>query len=187
MGGGPPVFLQGFSCPAVLWILLASFRFRVQGFHSLRPDFPVCSPNFRFTSRSPKPRYARISVWALSFSLAATREIDFSFFSSPYLDVSVQAVPFIRLWIHLMMTGVLPAGFPHSDIHGSRDICSSPWLFAAYRVLLRLLVPRHPPCALLCLTFAFSRLPLRIALQSGGRLFLSLCHRFISDDRFSMS
>ena len=43
--------------------------------------------------------------------------------------------------------------FPHSDIHGSQDICSLPWLFAAYHVLLRLLVPRHPPCALSCLTF----------------------------------
>ena len=32
------------------------------------------------------------------------------------------------------------------------DICSSPWLFAAYHVFLRLLVPRHPPCALSCLT-----------------------------------
>ena len=51
------------------------------------------------------------------------------------------------------MTGVLPAGFPHSDIHGSLDICSSPWLFAAYHVFHRLSVPRHPPCALSCLTF----------------------------------
>ena len=32
------------------------------------------------------------------------------------------------------------------------DICSSPQLFAAYHVLLRLLVPRHPPCALVILT-----------------------------------
>ena len=32
------------------------------------------------------------------------------------------------------------------------DICSSPWLFAAYHVFHRLLVPRHPPCALSCLT-----------------------------------
>ena len=32
-------------------------------------------------------------------------------------------------------------------------ICSSPWLFAAYHVFLRLLVPRHPPCALFSLTF----------------------------------
>ena len=49
-------------------------------------------------------------------------------------------------------------GFPHSEIRGSMDICSSPRLFAAYHVFLRLLVPRHPPCALIGLTFceAFS-------------------------------
>ena len=46
------------------------------------------------------------------------------------------------------------AGFPHSDIHGSILACSSPWLFAAYRVLLRLLAPRHPPYALSSLTFS---------------------------------
>ena len=54
--------------------------------------------------------------------------------------------------IQRRMTGYCPAGFPHSDIHGSRDICSSPWLFAACRVLLRLLMPRHSPCALSSLT-----------------------------------
>ena len=42
--------------------------------------------------------------------------------------------------------------FPHSDICGLLDICSSPQLFAACHVLLRLPVPRHPPCALFCLT-----------------------------------
>ena len=31
-------------------------------------------------------------------------------------------------------------------------MCSSPQLFAAYHVFLRLSVPRHPPCALSCLT-----------------------------------
>jgi hypothetical protein len=45
-----------------------------------------------------------------------------------------------------------PAGFPHSDIHGSTLESSSPWLFAGFHVLLRLLVPRHPPCALCSLT-----------------------------------
>ena len=43
-------------------------------------------------------------------------------------------------------------GFPHSDICGSMDMCSSPQLFAAYHVLLRLPVPRHPPDALVNLT-----------------------------------
>lgn len=39
-------------------------------------------------------------------------------------------------------------GLPHSDISGSKVICTSPKLFAAYHVLLRLWEPRHPPCAL---------------------------------------
>ena len=100
-----------------------------------------------------EPRNARTPVWPLSISLAATLEIDVSFSSSGYLDVSVHRVPFHTLWIGVWMTGVFPAGFPHSDIHGSKDICSSPWLFAAYHVFRRLLVPRHPPCALICMTF----------------------------------
>ena len=100
-----------------------------------------------------EPRNARIPVWPLPRSLAATYGIDVSFSSSGYLDVSVPRVPFIHLWIQCMMTGVLPAGFPHSDIRGSMDICSSPRLFAAYHVFRRLSVPRHPPCALSCLTF----------------------------------
>ena len=44
------------------------------------------------------------------------------------------------------------SGFPHSDICGSMDICSSPQLFAACHVLLRLLMPRHSSYALLRLT-----------------------------------
>ena len=101
-----------------------------------------------------EPRDARITVWALSISLAATLEIDkFSFSSSGYLDVSVPRVPFHKLWIHLWMTVVHTAGFPHSEISGSKDICSSPKLIAAYHVFHRLSVPRHPPCALLRLTF----------------------------------
>ena len=40
LGGGPPAFPQGSTCLAVLWILLASIRFRIRGFHSLWPAFP---------------------------------------------------------------------------------------------------------------------------------------------------
>src|SRR5437773_10566755 len=39
-------------------------------------------------------------------------------------------------------------GLPHSEILGSQLVCSSPRLIAAYHVLRRLPVPRHPPCAL---------------------------------------
>lgn len=49
-------------------------------------------------------------------------------------------------------SGTYPGGLPHSDIHGSRDACSSPWLFAACCVFRRHLAPRHPPRALYTLT-----------------------------------
>ena len=98
-----------------------------------------------------EPRNARIPVWPLPRSLAATCGIDVSFSSSGYLDVSVHRVPLHTLWIGVWMIRVLRTGFPHSDICGSRIICISPQLFAAYHVFLRLLVPRHPPCALFCL------------------------------------
>ena len=100
-----------------------------------------------------EPRRARTPVWALSISLAATLEIDVSFSSSGYLDVSVHRVPFRTLWIGVRIHRSSLCGFPHSEICGSTDMCSFPQLIAAYHVFLRLLVPRHPPCALLRLTF----------------------------------
>ncbi len=142
------MFSQGSTCLNLLWIPLAAFRFRLRGFHSLWLAFPkpFFYP-FAHLLRS-EPRNARISVWALPISLAATLGITVVFSSSGYLDVSVHRVPFHTLCIHVWMTGVFPAGFPHSDICGSKVICTSPQLFAAYYVFHRLSVPRHPPYAL---------------------------------------
>ena len=103
-----------------------------------------------------EPQGASSLVWALPRSLAATYGITFDFSSSGYLDVSVHRVPCLKLCIYLRLTGVFPAGFPHSDICGSMCICHSPQLFAAYHVFHRLLVPRHPPCALYSLTITDS-------------------------------
>ena len=74
------------------------------------------------------------------------------FSSSGYLDVSVHRVPFLTLWIGVRIPEVCSSRFPHSEISGSKDICSSPKLFAAYHVFHRLLVPRHPPYALISIT-----------------------------------
>ena len=49
--------------------------------------------------------------------------------------------------------GLQPRGFPHSDTCGSKVVCTSPQLFAAYHVLRHLWEPRHPPCALNSLPF----------------------------------
>ena len=133
---------------------------RVSGF--TYGAFTLSGRSFQFRSAtltlalcSPYPGMLRIPVWAHPVSLAATPGIEFSFFSSSYLDVSVRRVPPAWLWIHHAVTEVCSAGFPHSDIGGSVPVCSSPQLFAAYHVLLRPLVPRHPPRAFCCLTIAY--------------------------------
>ena len=100
--------------------------------------------------RNPKNKSL---VWALSFSLAATKKIDFSFSSSRYLDVSVPWV-YLHIAIYsLYDTWGFPCEFPHSEIFGSLAMCAYPKLIAAYRVLHRLLMPRHSPYALCSLTF----------------------------------
>ena len=62
-----------------------------------------------------------------------------------------------RLWIHRAVRGFYPRGFPHSEIPGSKPACGSPGLIAACHVLHRLLLPRHPPCALSSLTIKLTR------------------------------
>ena len=101
--------------------------------------------------RGPNPSMHARWFGLFRFRSPLLTESHVVFSSSGYLDVSVHRVPFHTLWIGVWMIRVLRTGFPHSDICGSRIICISPQLFAAYHVFLRLLVPRHPPCALLCL------------------------------------
>ena len=108
---------------------------------------------FSIPSAVRTPKVLLLSVWPLPRSLATTCGISVDFFSSPYLDVSVQAVPHVNLWIQLTLPEYCSGGFPHSEIHGSKPICGSPWLIAACHVLHRLSVPRHSPCALYSLTF----------------------------------
>ena len=115
-----------------------------------------CSPN-------PWMHAPRFGLFRFRSPLLPESHVVFS--SSGYLDVSVHRVPLHTLWIGVWMTEGSSAGFPHSDISGSMDICSSPKLFAAYHVFHRLLVPRHPPCALLRLTSVTS-------LQSRMAVFL---------------
>ena len=152
---------------------LAGWSPRIQtGFHVSRPTqvaLPNCSPYLYRTltvcgltfqtvpirktvsfERSYNPTDAVTTVvWALSLSIATTREIDLFFlflrvlrcFSSPG-------------WLRVFAVhGLHPCGLTHSDIPGSKPVCGSPGLFAAYHVLRRLQKPRHPPFALNNLQF----------------------------------
>ena len=98
--------------------------------------------------RSITPACTHTGLGSFHFARRYSGNRMFSFSSSGYLDVSVPRVPSAWLWIHHTVTEVCSARFPHSEISGSKDICSSPLLIAAYHVLHRLLVPRHPPYAL---------------------------------------
>ena len=74
----------------------------------------------------------------------------------------------------LGMTVLQTDGLSHSEICGSMAICTSPQLFAAYRVLHRLREPRHPPCALFCF-FRLSRQSYFYSCPNGSyfQLFLA--------------
>ena len=103
----------------------------------------LCSPN-------PGVLALRFGLFPFRSPLLWKSHVVFS--SSGYLDVSVHRVPFLTLWIGVRILKVCSSRFPHSEISGSMDICSSPKLFAAYHVFHRLLVPRHPPYALISIT-----------------------------------
>ena len=125
------------------------------------------------------PSVLLLLVWPLSLSLATTREISVDFSSSSYLDVSVQRVPFINLCIQLMIYDSSSYVFPHSEIHGSRLICSSPWLIAACHVFHRLLMPRHSPYALVCLNsfwlYLFDTVLYSFSLSRIAELLKTVC------------
>ena len=65
---------------------------------------------------------------------------------SPLLGESLTCFLFLRVlrcfsspgWPRIAVAGLQPAGLSHSEIRGSRVICTSPRLFAAYHVLHRL-------------------------------------------------
>ena len=124
--------------------------------HSLTPtrlslSLAELPSSFCFThafDSSPQPRIgfpSRFGLCPVRSPLLGGISVDS--FSSGYLDVSVHRVPFL-----IEDDSTTAAGFPHSEICGSKVTCTSPQLIAAYRVLLRLIWPRHPPYALTYLT-----------------------------------
>ena len=106
--------------------------------------------------RGPNPSMHARWFGLFRFRSPLLTESHVVFSSSGYLDVSVHRVPFLKLCIGLRILEVCSSRFPHSEISGSKDICSSPKLFAAYHVFHRLLVPRHPPYALSSMTNSLS-------------------------------
>ena len=92
-----------------------SFRLRVS--HPLWMAFPGHSTNLSDRCAGPQPRRINPPVWPTPRSLATTCGISVDFSSSPYLDVSVQAVPRVRLFYsthadRVLLCRVAPFGNP---------------------------------------------------------------------------
>ena len=77
---------------------LTGFVFRLRDYHPLWSAFPYRSAKLSCRCVSPQPRRINPPVCPLPRSLATTCGISVDFSSSPYLDVSVQAVPHVRLF-----------------------------------------------------------------------------------------
>ena len=82
-------------------------RFRIHDSHILWSAFPDCSSNNFSLFDCPQPQRINPLVWPLPRSLATTSGISVDFSSSPYLDVSVQAVPYVPLFDSMHVDRVL--------------------------------------------------------------------------------
>ena len=130
----------------------ASFRFAYGALTLSGRSFQNRSATVRSHKCSPNPGVHALRFGLFRFRSPLLPESHVVFSSSGYLDVSVHRVPFLTLWIGVRIPEVCSGRFPHSEISGSMGICPSPKLFAAYHVFHRLLVPRHPPYALISIT-----------------------------------
>ena len=96
---------------------LTQLIFRIRGSHPLWPAFPCRSPKLSRRCAGPQPRRINPPVWPLPRSLATTCGISVDVSSSPYLDVSVQAVPRVHLFDSMHAAWILsmrvsPFGYP---------------------------------------------------------------------------
>ena len=97
----------------------------------------------------PRICVATHPVWALPRSLATTGGIIVYFLFLQVLRCfsSLRSPPYTLVRMTVLQTD----GLSHSEILGSKVICTYPKLIAAYHVLHRLREPRHPPSALIFL------------------------------------
>ena len=104
----------------------------------------------RVTQDTTRPYYPAAALLQQRFGLFPGRSPllgESLLFSSPGGTKMFQFPPFASLpCVRIIVLQTI--GLSHSEISGSKVICTYPKLIAAYHVLHRLREPRHPPCAL---------------------------------------
>ena len=160
---GPRGFKQGFSCPALLrYLLRVQIRFRLRACHALWGPFPRALTIYWIGNSTVAGPTTPVPPKWNGFGLIRFRSPLLSesrFLSLPGGTEMVHFPPFAcsRLCIQRVIHEFYSCGFPHSEISGSTPVCGSPKLIAACHVLHRLILPRHPPCALSSLFIEFTR------------------------------
>lgn len=161
MGDGPPGFRRNSSCSAVLRIhsggdpvsatgLLPALADRSRSIHL--PDLLVTPKECPTT---PESKLSGLGWFRFARRYSGNR-VCFLFlrvlrcFSSPGLPPGTYG-------FSAGYGPITDRGFPHSEIFGSQPTYGSPKHIGVSPVLLRLLVPRHPPCALLHFTIRVKR------------------------------
>ena len=140
--GGPPIFGQGFTCPALLEDERSSLP--VRGCHPLWPAVPDGSGSRHFR-HWPGPRSLATTRGVSPPALSRRKTLLMSF---PPGTEMFQFPGFASHGYGFTARYSLRSGLPHSDIPGSTGARTSPGLIAACHVLHRLSTPRHPPDAL---------------------------------------
>ena len=155
MGDGPPRFRRNFTCSAVLRIHSRENEVSTTG---LLPSTTDLSRSLRlprsFVTRIEclQPQEASLLVWAMFRFARRYSGNRICFSSSRYLDVSVPGSVFLTLCIQIRIPYHYVWWVSPSEIFGSKLTYSSPKHIGVSPVLHRLLVSRHPPCALSNLT-----------------------------------
>ena len=103
----PPVSHGVSRVPRYSGTQLTQITFRIRGSHPLWPAFPCRSSKLLRRCAGPQPQRINPLVWPLPRSLATTYGISVDVSSSPYLDVSVQAVSYVHLFYSMHVDGGL--------------------------------------------------------------------------------
>lgn len=156
LGDGPPGFRRNSSCSAVLRIHAGENGFSTTG---LLPSSADDSTSIRLNHflitpmacpSTPESKLSGLGCFRFARRYSGNR-VCFLFlrvlrcFSSP-------GIPLVPYLFRHKRCPITNSGLPHSEIPGSQSTYDSPGHIGVSPVLLRLLVPRHSPCALVHLT-----------------------------------
>ncbi len=164
LGGGPPGFLQGFPCPAVLGNLSEkTTSFRIRDCHSLWSGLPACSAKMLFCNFSAFLHQGTISpttpIWQRVQALTPYRFGLFPFRSPLLRESLLLSFPpgtemfqfpgyrFTALWIQAVMTEL---SFGRVPPFGNPRVKACLQLTGAYRSSLRPSSPTDAKASTIC-------------------------------------